>query len=148
MVWLDLIEENGSGIYLDIRHIESRGRGEGTTFAISGVLGDGRAEAEVLVEVEEAVEVTFVDEWLDTGRLHDLFSMVDREALLTAVAARAGEMSFCLESFPSLEGRPRQRVSGYRAGSHWLPVRPGGYGEQLELPLTVAAPPPSWAAVA
>ncbi len=148
MIWLDLIEENGNGIYLDIRGIESRRRDDETSFAITGLLGDGRTETEVLVEVGAGVEVTFIDEWLDAGRLRELFSAVDREALLAALTERAAGMSFCLESFPSLEGRPRQRVSGYRSGSQWLPLRPNSYGEQLELPLTVASPPPLWGAVA
>lgn len=148
MVWLDVAEENGNGIYLDIRGIEPRRRRGETVYAIAGVLGDGQAESEVLVEVGQEVEVTFVDEWLGKGRLRDLFARVSREALVEALAESAVGMSFCLECFPSLEGKPRQRVSGYRADNRWLPVRSLLYGEQLELPLTVASPTPAWTAVA
>jgi len=102
-------------------------------------------EAEVLVEVGSDVEVTFVDEWLNVGRLRDLFARTGREALVSALIDSASSMSFCVESFPAPAGKPRQRVSGYRAErQRWLPVRPQSPGEQLELPLIVAMPAVHW----
>jgi len=138
MIWLDMTEENGSAFYLDIRGIEPRRRRGETLYAISGVLGDGRNEAEVLVDVGSEVEVVFVDEWLNKGRLRDLFSRVSREELVSALVESAAGISFCIESFPALEGKSRQKVRGYRTDGHWLPVRPQSYVEQLELPLIVA----------
>lgn len=138
MIWLDMMEENGSAFYLDIRGIEPRRRRGETLYAISGVLGDGRNEAEVLLDVGAEVEVVFVDEWLNSGRLRSLFAEVSREELVRALAESAADIAFCIESFPVPEGRSRQRVRGYRADGRWLPVRPQVYGDQLELPLTVA----------
>lgn len=138
MIWLDMTEENGSALYLDIRGIEPRRRRGETVFAISGVLGDGRDEAEVLLDVGSGVEVVFVDEWLGEGRLEGLLARVSREELVRALAESAAGIAFCIESFPAPEGRPRQRVRGFRADGRWLPVRPQPYGDQLELPLTVA----------
>jgi hypothetical protein len=130
MIWLDLTDDEGRGCYLDVRGIEPRRRRGETLFAISGVLGDGVGEAEVLVEVGPQVEVTFLDP-APSRRLAP-------EALRSALAEAAGRLAFCLDSFPSLEGKPRQRVTGYRAQGHWLALRPQRYGEQLELPLVVA----------
>jgi hypothetical protein len=138
MIWLDMMEENGSAFYLDIRGIEPRRRRGETLYAISGVLGDGRNEAEVLLDVGSEVEVVFVDEWLSKGRLRGLFSRVNRDELVRALVESAAGIAFCIESLPALEGRPRQQVRGYRADGHWLPVRPQSYVEQLELPLIVA----------
>jgi hypothetical protein len=138
MIWLDMTEENGSGLYLDIRGIEPRRSSGDTVFAISGVLGDGQDEADVLLEVGDEVAVVFVDEWLGKLRQGGLFARVSREDLMKALAERASEMSFCIESFPALNGKPRQQVRGYRSNGQWLPVRPPSYGAQLELPLEIA----------
>lgn len=148
MVWLNLTDEKGSSLYLDIRGIEPRGRKGEAVYAITGVLGDGLFETEVLVEVGAQVEVTFIGDALSCWRQPELLRQVDGEALAAALAETVAGLAFCLESFPSLEGRPRQRVTGYRTGGHWLKLRPHQYEEQLELPLTVAAPAGSWRAVA
>ena len=138
MIWLDVTEESGNGIYFDIRGIETRRHGGETVFAIGGVLGDGQAESEILVEVGQGVEIVFVDEWLGRDRVHDLFARVGREELVSALSESAAGMSFCLECFPTLEGRSRERVSGYRSDRRWLPVRSHSYDEQMELPLGVS----------
>ena len=138
MIWLDMTEENGRGLYLDIRGIEPRRLRGDTVFTISGVLGDGQDEADVLLDVGNEVEVVFVDDWLNKVRQGGLFARVSREDLVGALVERAAGMSFCIESFPALEGRPKQRVRGYRSDGHWLPVRPPSYSDQLELPLGVA----------
>lgn len=138
MIWLDMTEENGRGLYLDIRGIEPRRLRGDTVFSISGVLGDGQDEAEVLLDVGNEVEVVFVDEWLSKVRQGGLFARLSREELVKSLAERASEMSFCIESFPALNGKPRQQVRGYRSNGKWLPVRPPSYGAQLELPLGIA----------
>jgi len=138
MIWLDMTEENGRGLYLDIRGIEPRRLRGDTVFTISGVLGDGQDEADVLLDVGNEVEVVFVDDWLSKVRQGGLFARVSREELMRALTERAAGMSFCIENFPALEGRPKQRVRGYRSGGQWMPVRPPTYCEQLELPLGVA----------
>ncbi len=138
MIWLDMTAENGRTLYLDIRSIESRRLHGDTVFAISGILGDGQDEAEVLMDVGRQVEVIFVDEWLNNGRHLGLFARVDRDELVRVLIESASRMSFCIESFPVREGKSRQRVKGYRSEGHWLPVRGYSYGEQMALPLVVA----------
>lgn len=135
MVWLDIAEENGSGFYLDIRGIEPRRVRGNAVFAVSGVLGDGRDEVEVLVEVGHEVEVLFVDEWLRKG-LGGLFARVNREELVSALAESITGISFCIEGLPALEGRPWQRVGGYRSRpSRTLPSQ--CHAGQMDLPLVV-----------
>lgn len=138
MIWLDMTEENGSGLYLDIRGIEPRRLRGDTVFTVSGVLGDGQDEADVLLDIGKEVEVVFVDDWLSKVRPGGLFARVSREDLVGALVEKVVGMSFCVESFPALEGKPRQQVRGYRSGGPWLPVRPPSYSDQLELPLWVA----------
>jgi hypothetical protein len=137
MIWLDMTEENGRGLYLDIRGIEPRRLRGDTVFTISGVLGDGQDEADILLEVGNEVAVVFLDEWLGKVGQGGLFARVSREELVGALVESTSGMSFCIDSFPALEGKPRQQVRGYRSNGHWLPVRPPSYGEQMELPLEV-----------
>jgi hypothetical protein len=148
MIWLDMTEENGRGLYLDIRGIETRRRRGETVFTISGVLGDGQDEAEVLLEVGNEVEVVFVDEWLSNVRQAGLFARVNREEMVRALIKGTSGMSFCIDCFPALQGKPRQQVRGYRSNGHWLPVRPPSYGDQLELPLAVSMPTDGWRVIA
>jgi hypothetical protein len=54
MIWLDMTAENGRTLYLDIRSIESRRLHGDTVFAISGILGDGQDEAEVLMDIGQS----------------------------------------------------------------------------------------------
>jgi len=138
MIWLDISEENGRTIYLDIRGIESRRLHDDTVFVISGILGDGIDETEVLMDIGRQVEVTFVDEWLHNERHLELFTRIDRAELVKTLAASAAEMSFCVENFPHRAGKSHQRVRGYRTEGHWLPIRPQSYCAQMELPLTVS----------
>lgn len=148
MIWLDMTEENGRGMYLDIRGIETRRRRGDTVFTIAGVLGDGQDEAEVLLEVGDEVEVVFVDEWLGKVRQAGLFARVNREEMVRALIKGTSGMSFCIDSFPALHGKPRQQVRGYRSNGRWLPVRPPSYAEQLELPLAVSMPTDCWRVIA
>lgn len=138
MIWLDISEENGRVLYLDIRGIEPRHRGNETIFSLTGVLGDGLDETEILIEIGRLVEVTFVDEWLHNGRHSDLLSRLDQEELKKVLVEQAAAMSFRVEDMPAWAGIPRQRVREYRTELHWLPVRPHPYREQLELPLLVS----------
>jgi len=138
MIWLNICEENGSALYLDIRGIEPRHRGNETIFSLTGVLGDGLDETEILIEIGRLVEVTFVDEWLHNGRRSDLLARLDREELNKVLVEQTASMSFRVEDLPAWAGMPRQRVREYRTEHHWLPVRPHPYREQMELPLLVS----------
>lgn len=60
MIYIGTTENNGSAIYFDIYSAERQGRG----MRISGTIGDGCYEGEVLVEVGRDDSVTFADAWL------------------------------------------------------------------------------------
>lgn len=60
MIYIGTTEDNGSAIYFDIYAAERQGRG----LRISGTVGDGCYEGEVLVEVGRNDSVTFADAWL------------------------------------------------------------------------------------
>lgn len=147
MIHLDLATEHGDLIYLDVQRIESVGpRAE--AFVLTGTLGDGLDEGEVLVEIGEEVAVTFIDEWLGGGRMSHLLRRVERESLLKVVGAAVQEMRFCLQAFPAGERPLLPLVTGFQHQGRWSGLRPKSYGEQLELPLQVAAPAAGWASAA
>ena len=97
MVWLDVAGYDGNALYFVTDRIErlSGMRTEG--FTVSGILGDGGYEGEVIVEVGENPQVTFVDAWLARGDFSRFVASIDRErvsAALTEVAAGlTGELS-------------------------------------------------------
>lgn len=142
MIYLDMVEGEDRGIYFDIQAVEQRGSNQETVYALTGTLGDGACEEQVLVELGRQVEVTFVDAWL--GRRSGVALTAEKDDLETALAASLERLLFCVENFPSLEGKPRARVVGYRSEGRWLPLRPAGYGEQLELPMGVAEDAGPW----
>lgn len=144
MIWLDMTEEHGNGLYLDVRGIEARRAREETVFSISGVLGDGSEEAEIFMEIGRETEVLFVDDWLGKTSKGGLLSRLNREGLAAALKRSTSELFFCIENFPAIESKPRQQVRGYRCNGRWLPVRPAPYGDQMELPLAVSSPAEGW----
>jgi hypothetical protein len=60
MVYIGTTSDNGSAIYFDMHSAERQGRG----VRISGTIGDGCYEGEVLVEIGVVDSVTFADAWL------------------------------------------------------------------------------------
>lgn len=140
MVWLQPAKENGNALYLDIHRVEQQREG----YAVTGMLGDGHGECEVLVEVGATVEVTYVDEWLPGRSLPAFMIAAGRDAVTAAVSAAAADLVFCVENFPSIKNRPRRQVTGYRADGRWMALRSPCYGEQLELPVGVAEVPSGW----
>jgi hypothetical protein len=60
MIYIGTNESNGSAIYFDIHSAERQAGG----VRISGTIGDGSYEGEVLVEVGRIESVTFADAWL------------------------------------------------------------------------------------
>ncbi len=93
MVWLNMVADNGSGLYLDISGVEQRRSPGGAVLAISGLVGDGRYEGQVLIEVGSRVEVTFVDQWLDPAELKEFFSRVERDEVERALEETVAAMS-------------------------------------------------------
>jgi len=92
MVWLDVTGNNGSALYFVTDRVERlQGRGA-AGFSVSGIVGDGQYEGEVIVEVGAAVEVTYVDAWLAAGAFDAFERRIDLDrvtAALTEVAERA-----------------------------------------------------------
>jgi len=60
MIYLDTMETEAQGLYLDIHTVERRGRG----VVVSGTVGDGFYEGDVLIDMGAGCDVTFVDHWL------------------------------------------------------------------------------------
>lgn len=85
MIYIGTTECNGSAIYFDIYAAERQGRG----MRISGTIGDGCYEGEVLVEVGRNDSVTFADAWLGgsgfTEFMERCSSDVLKKALLDSV---------------------------------------------------------------
>lgn len=148
MLYLYNADATGNVVYLDIHAVEMKESGREKGFSLSGIVGDGLYEGEVLMEVGEDIEVTFVDAWLGGQGFGDFLRRVGRDALHRALEKAAGEMTFCLQSFPTRAGAAQTQVVGYRFTGRTYPLRPREYGEQLEMPLTVAATGPVWTAVA
>jgi hypothetical protein len=92
MVWLDVMGNNGSVLYFVTDRVERR-RGHGATgFAVTGIVGDGQYEGEVLVEVGAEVAVTYLDAWLAADEFKDFQRRTDLPrvtAALTEVAEQA-----------------------------------------------------------
>lgn len=90
MVWLDVADNNGNALYFVTDRIERLSGMWAEGFTVSGILGDGGYEGEVIVEVGENPRVTFVDAWLSRGDFSRFAASIDRErvsAALTEVAA-------------------------------------------------------------
>ncbi|MFA5515679.1 MAG: hypothetical protein WDA20_05270 [Desulfuromonadales bacterium] len=144
MIDLNLAVQDGAAIYLDVQCIEARQTRSGETYALTGTLGDGRYEGQVLVEIGDRVEVTFVDDWLGMPEMHEFFRRTERDAVDAALTSAAARMRFCIENFPVMAGQSKQRVTGYIFDNKWISLRPQEYAEQMELPLTVAEHPVAW----
>lgn len=62
MLYLDMMTQEGGQVYLDIFSVEPLKKHRSTGFSLQGVLGDGYAEAHVLVEYLDAkATLTFID---------------------------------------------------------------------------------------
>ncbi len=146
MVWLKMAGQNGNGFYLDVHNVEQRWvRGE-AVFALSATFGDGMFESPVLIEVGQAVEVVFVDHWLAEKKLQNFFDRIDREEVEAALSEAAASMTFCIENFPSLEGRPRNEVVGLRADGCTVALPAWQKARQLDLPMLVCEKGGDWLA--
>ena len=144
MIWLQTEEHHGNALYLDIHRVEQSQHGERICFSVSGTLGDGHDEGEVLVEIGSMSEVTFVDEWLPGTKVPAFVAEVGRETVGAALVEAVAELLFCVESFPSLEARPRRKVTGFRSDGRWMALRPMNYAEQMELPMGVKETASGW----
>ena len=140
MVTLDMHVDLGSSVYLDIYHVEKTAGG----FRLSAILGDGWYEGEVAVLIGQGVEVTFADALLAEEDLRAFFARIDASDLRRAIARAVGSMTFCIESFPTLNGRTNDRVVSVHSEGRTLDLPGRIYTEQLDLPLTVGSGASSW----
>ncbi len=144
MIDLDLVAHNGVAVYLDVQSIEARQTRAGESFALTGTLGDGSYEGQVLVEIGSSVEVTFIDEWLGRPGVHEFFRHIEREDVDAALISAAERLLFCVERFPVIAGEAVPRVTGYHFENKCFSLRPQEYAQQLELPLAVGDRSADW----
>jgi len=144
MLYLQTDGPESGELYFDIQQVEERRLRGRSFFAVTGICGDGRWEGEVLVEVAEEVEVTFVDEWLHVEHLKEFFQRHERSRVEAGLRRLLTGLRVCMESLPDRGGRRRSRVVGCAAQGRWLPQRPRHWGEQLELPLAIGEDGPIW----
>ena len=126
MVWLDLAEADGNGLYLEARGVEWRPQRGERSFAGTGMGGGGRFEGDVLLEVGREVIVTFADEWLAPERLRFFFARVERSSVEAALGEAARELAAALAA--SGRGRRDEAFTQLQQCPHPCPA-------QLELPL-------------
>lgn len=97
MIYIGTTESNGSAIYFDIYSAVRKGRG----LRISGTIGDGCYEGEVLVEVGRNDSVTFADAWLGGPGFSEFMERCNSDVLEKALLDSVREM-------PLLHGRRSQ----------------------------------------
>ena len=98
MIYIGTTEDSGSAIYFDIHAAERQGRG----VRISGTIGDGCYEGEVLVEVGHSESVTFADAWLGGSGFSEFMERCSSDVLEIALLDSVREMSI----FPSRTCQP------------------------------------------
>ena len=88
MIYIGTTDDNGSAIYFDIYSAVRQGRG----MRISGTIGDGCYEGEVLVEVGRDDAVTFADAWLGGSGFREFMARCNPDALEHALIESVREM--------------------------------------------------------
>ncbi len=146
MICLSVAENTHATIYLDVHHVEKNSRNP-ETFSVSGTLGDGPYEGEVLLEISDDVEVTFVDSWMDQKSLRRFFDRNGREMVCAALREAANSMVFRLENLPTSEKPASEKVVAFGPGGRPLSHRPRQCEDQMNLPMKVAAGEALWQAV-
>lgn len=88
MIYIGTTEESGSAIYFDIYSAVRQGRG----MSISGTVGDGCYEGEVLVEVGRSESVTFADAWLGGSGFVEFMARCNSDVLEQSLLESVREM--------------------------------------------------------
>ena len=88
MIYVGTTEDNGSAVYFDIYSAERQGRG----VRLSGTIGDGCYEGEVLVEVGRSDSVTFADAWLGGAGFSEFIDRCGSDVLEKALLDSVREM--------------------------------------------------------
>jgi len=105
MVYIGTTENNSSAIYFDVHFAERRGRG----LSVSGTIGDGCYEGEVLVEIGSCDSVTFADAWLGGSGFAEFMSRCGAGVLERALLETVHEMPF----FHNRSERPHGNSTAY-----------------------------------
>lgn len=86
MVWLDVVEEGGNSLYLEVLHREQQRLGGRMVERVSALLGDGVYEGEVFIEWGNDFSlVTFNDHWLQPHLIAEFFTRIHREDVEAAL---------------------------------------------------------------
>lgn len=88
MIYIGTTENNGCAIYFDVHAAERQGRG----FRVSGTVGDGCYEGEVLVEIGKSEAVTFADAWLGGPGFSEFLDRCGQSTLEAALLESVREM--------------------------------------------------------
>jgi hypothetical protein len=117
MVYIGATTDNGSAIYFDAYAVERQGRKR----RISGVIGDGCYEGEVLVETGCGDCVTFADAWLGGPGFVEFLSRCGADTLERALLDTVREMPYCHfhRSKPHGNGKPATDPLVCAASSTW-----------------------------
>lgn len=81
MIYVGTTQDNGGAIYFDIHSAERLGR----CLCISGTVGDGSYEGEVLVELGNRESVTFADAWLRSDGYKEFIERCDLSLLISSL---------------------------------------------------------------
>lgn len=88
MIYIGTTDNSGSAIYFDIHAAVRQGGG----MRISGTIGDGCYEGEVLVEVGRSDSVTFADAWLGGSGFAEFIARCGSDVLEKALLASVREL--------------------------------------------------------
>lgn len=88
MIYIGTTKYSGSAIYFDIYAAVRQGRG----MRISGTIGDGCYEGEVLVEVGRSDSVTFADAWLGGAGFAEFLERCGSDLLVNALLESVREL--------------------------------------------------------
>lgn len=91
MIYIGTTNFDGRAIYFDIYSHESAS----CALNISGTIGDGFYEGEVLIELGKHESVTFADEWLGGQGFSEFLSRCDVSAVKQSLIDSVYEISDC-----------------------------------------------------
>lgn len=110
MVWLNANEKHGCALYFDIYRTE---RHEDPTprYTFAGILGDGRFEGEVQIEIGPSVNITFADAWLNPSALEEFFTRVAQAEVELALQESCRDLAIQADADAQAAPRPHRQPS-------------------------------------
>jgi len=89
MIYVGTTRDDGGAIYFDIHSAERLGK----CLCISGTIGDGSYEGEVLIELGNKQSVTFADAWLRRDGYKEFVERCDLSLLASSLIDSVSEMA-------------------------------------------------------